>query len=106
MERIFENKLNRLEKISALLSDMAIKSKDNMLFVLVHKKLIHTLYVEFSQLCQWLSELGNDIIAKFGAQISDVEMVCYLGEFAKEHSSEKIRLLMSLSNYLSYLSFY
>lgn len=42
MERIFENKLNRLEKISALLSDMAIKSKDNMLFVLVHKKLIHT----------------------------------------------------------------
>ena len=89
----FENKLNRLEKISALLSDMAIKSKDNMLFVLVHKKLIHTLYVEFSQLCQGLSELGNDIIAKFGAQISDVEMVYYLGEFAKEHSSEKNTLV-------------
>ena len=89
----FENKLKRLEKISALLSDMAIKSKDNMLFVFVHKKLIHTLYVEFSQLCQGLSELGNDIRAKFGAQISDVEMVCYLGEFAKEHSSEKNTLV-------------
>lgn len=103
----FKNKLKRLDKIHHLLSNMSIKSKDNMLFVLVHKKLIHSLFVDYTQLCQELLELGNDIKAKFDTQISDVEMVCYLGEFSKDHSSvintnvDVFNQLLDLFNFLS-----
>ena len=52
-----------------------------------------------------MSELGNDIIAKFGAQISDVEMGCYLGEFAKEHSSEKNPLVDVFKQFIDLFNF-
>ena len=84
----FEDKLKRLQTVSNQLNEMSPKCKSETIYVLKHRELIHDSFVEYSQLCHILCDLGNDILAKFRVQVEDEEMVIYFNEFTKDHSSD------------------